>query len=93
MDAPPQTPLPDVHGPFLDALCKQRAWVTIYLINGVRITGEIDSFDEKSIVLRSEHTERYDAQGPASASRKRIIFNHVISTVLPCDDARGAPEF
>jgi len=85
--------LPDVHEAFLDALCKRHTPVTIYLVNGVRITGKIDEFDQTSIVLRSEHAPQYDAPSESGTSRKRIIFNHVISTVLAQDDAEQAAEY
>ncbi len=85
--------LPDVHEAFLDGLCKQRTPVTIYLVNGVRITGEIDKFDQTSIVLRSQHAPQYDVSSEIGTSRKRIIFKHVISTVLAQDDAEHAEEY
>ena len=58
-----------LQAPFLDALRKERLRVTIYLLNGTRIQGEIDSFDQFAIRLRN--------------SAEQMIYKSAISTVVP----------
>lgn len=55
--------------PFLNDLRKQRKSVTVYLINGVRQVGTIESFDRHAILLR----HRENAQ---------LIYKHTIATVM-----------
>ncbi|WP_158379532.1 RNA chaperone Hfq [Candidatus Williamhamiltonella defendens] len=62
--------------PFLNALRKQKISVSIYLINGIKLQGEIESFDQFVILLKS-----------TSSSLKnticQVIYKHAVSTVVP----------
>ena len=55
--------------PFLNALRKQRMPVSVYLVNGIKLQGEIDSFDQYVVMLRN--------------SVNQMIYKHAISTVVP----------
>ena len=55
--------------PFLNELRKEQVPVSIYLINGIKLQGIIDSFDQFVIVLKS--------------SVNQMVYKHAISTVVP----------
>ena len=40
--------------PFLNALRRERVPVSIYLVNGIKLQGQIESFDQFVILLRVE---------------------------------------
>jgi host factor-I protein len=54
---------------FLDKLCKEKLPVSIFLVNGIKLHGSIDQFDEHVIMLKSTITQ--------------MVFKHAISTVVP----------
>tara|TARA_Y100001970_G_scaffold185605_1_gene225763 strand:+ start:2056 stop:2292 length:237 start_codon:yes stop_codon:yes gene_type:complete len=55
--------------PFLNELRKEKVPVSIYLINGIKLQGTVDSFDQFVIVLKS--------------SVNQMVYKHAISTVVP----------
>ena len=55
--------------PFLNALRKDRVPVSIFLVNGIKLQGQIESFDQFVIVLRD--------------SVNQMIYKSAISTVEP----------
>ena len=55
--------------PFLNALRKDRIPVSIYLVSGIKLQGQIDSFDQFVILLRSTVSQ--------------MIYKSAISTVVP----------
>ncbi len=55
--------------PFLNALRRERVPVSIYLVNGIKLQGQIDSFDQFVVVLRN--------------AVNQMIYKHAISTVVP----------
>jgi len=55
--------------PFLNALRKDRIPVSIYLVSGIKLQGQIESFDQFVILLRN--------------SVSQMIYKHAISTVVP----------
>ena len=61
---------------FLKALVEARVPVTLYLLNGIRLLGQIESFDQYGVVL-----------GGAS---QQFIFKHAISTIVPAREATPA---
>jgi len=62
-----QTNLQDV---FLNQVRKERMTVTIYLINGFQIKGQVKGFDNFTVLV--------DMDG-----RQQLVFKHAISTVAP----------
>ncbi|HVB29449.1 MAG TPA: RNA chaperone Hfq [Terriglobia bacterium] len=62
---------------FLNSLRKEKALVTIYLMNGVKLTGRIRSFDKFAVILDSNGMEQ-------------LIFKHSISTMM-LNRASNAP--
>ena len=54
---------------FLNNARKDKTFLTIYLMSGVKLSGRIKSFDKYSVVLESNNQEQ-------------LIFTHAISTVV-----------
>ena len=55
--------------PFLNTLRKERVPVSIYLVNGIKLQGTIDSFDQFVVLLNN--------------SVSQMVYKHAISTVVP----------
>ncbi|PCH62350.1 MAG: RNA chaperone Hfq [Gammaproteobacteria bacterium] len=55
--------------PFLNALRKENVPVAIYLVNGIKLQGQIDSFDQFVILLKN--------------SVNQMVYKHAISTIVP----------
>ena len=64
--------------PFLNALRKERVPVSIYLVNGIKLQGQIDSFDQFVVLLKN--------------SVSQMVYKHAISTVVPARNVRLASE-
>jgi host factor-I protein len=60
--------------PFLNALRKERIPVSIYLVNGIKLQGQIESFDSFVVLLRN--------------SVSQMVYKHAISTVVPARAVR-----
>lgn len=54
---------------FLNALRKEHIPVNIYLINGIKLQGQVESFDQYVVLLRNTVTQ--------------MVYKHAISTVVP----------
>jgi len=55
--------------PFLNALRKERIPVSIYLVNGIKLQGQVESFDQFVILLKNTVSQ--------------MVYKHAISTVVP----------
>ena len=55
--------------PFLNALRKEHVPVSIYLVNGIKLQGQIESFDQYVVLLKNTVTQ--------------MVYKHAISTVVP----------
>ncbi len=64
--------------PFLNALRRERVPVSIYLVNGIKLQGQIESFDNFVVLLKN--------------SVSQMIYKHAISTVVPARNVRLAPD-
>jgi host factor-I protein len=60
--------------PFLNALRKEKVPVSIYLVNGIKLQGQIDSFDQFVVLLKN--------------SVSQMVYKHAISTVVPARNIR-----
>jgi host factor-I protein len=54
---------------FLNNARREKTFLTIYLMSGVKLSGRIKSFDKYSVILESNNQEQ-------------LIFKHAISTVV-----------
>ena len=67
---------------FLNNARKDKTFLTIYLMSGVKLSGRIKSFDKYSVILESNNQEQ-------------LIFKHAISTVVvakPMHSSAGPPH-
>ena len=55
--------------PFLNALRKERVPVSIYLVNGIKLQGQIESFDQFVVLLKNNVSQ--------------MVYKHAISTIVP----------
>ena len=55
--------------PFLNALRRERIPVAIYLVNGIKLQGTVESFDQFVVLLRNTVSQ--------------MVYKHAISTVVP----------
>jgi len=60
--------------PFLNALRKERVPVSIFLVNGIKLQGQIDSFDQFVVLLKN--------------SVNQMVYKHAISTIVPARNIR-----
>ena len=58
-----------VQDPYLNALRNERIPVSVYLVNGIKLQGRIESFDQFVVLLRN--------------SVSQMVYKHAISTVVP----------
>jgi host factor-I protein len=63
--------------PFLNALRRERVPVSIYLVNGIKLQGTIESFDQFVVLLRNTVSQ--------------MVYKHAISTVVPARNVRMGP--
>ena len=64
--------------PFLNALRKDRIPVSIYLVSGIKLQGQIESFDQFVILLRNTVSQ--------------MIYKSAISTVVPSRNVKVTTE-
>jgi len=55
--------------PYLNVLRKEHIPVSIFLVNGIKLQGQIESFDQFVILLKNTVSQ--------------MIYKHAISTVVP----------
>ena len=60
--------------PFLNALRRERIPVSIYLVNGIKLQGTVESFDQFVVLLRNTVSQ--------------MVYKHAISTVVPSRHGR-----
>lgn len=60
--------------PFLNALRKDKIPVSIFLVNGIKLQGQVESFDQFVILLRSTVSQ--------------MVYKHAISTVVPARNVK-----
>lgn len=54
---------------FLDKLAKDGSNVSIFLVNGIKLQGKIDSFDQYVVILKN--------------ATSQMVYKHAISTIVP----------
>ncbi|MCS5587639.1 MAG: RNA chaperone Hfq [Porticoccaceae bacterium] len=59
----------NIQDPFLNALRKERIPVSIFLVNGIKLQGQVESFDQFVVTLKSAVSQ--------------LIYKHAISTIVP----------
>ena len=70
--------------PFLNTLRKEKIPVSIYLVNGIKLQGQVESFDQFVVLLKNTVSQ--------------MVYKHAISTVVPSRNVKmstgeeAAPE-
>ena len=60
--------------PFLNALRKERVPVSIFLVNGIKLQGHVESFDQFVVLLKN--------------SVSQLVYKHAISTIVPARNVK-----
>ena len=60
--------------PFLNVLRKEHVPVSIFLVNGIKLQGQIESFDQFVVLLRN--------------SVSQLVYKHAISTIVPARNVK-----
>ena len=55
--------------PFLNLLRKEHVPVSVYLVNGIKLQGHVESFDQYVLLLRNTVSQ--------------MVYKHAISTIVP----------
>ena len=55
---------------FLNSVRKQKNSLTIFLVNGVKLTGVVTSFDNFCVLLRRD-------------GHSQLVYKHAFSTIMP----------
>lgn len=63
---------------FLNVLRKEHTPVSIFLVNGIKLQGKIDSFDQYVIMLKNTVSQ--------------MVYKHAISTIVPSKMVRLGGE-
>ena len=64
--------------PFLNTLRKEKIPVAIYLVNGIKLQGQIDSFDQYVIILKN--------------TVNQMVYKHAVSTIVPSKTVKFQTE-
>tara|TARA_B100000989_G_scaffold167404_1_gene125174 strand:+ start:244 stop:468 length:225 start_codon:yes stop_codon:yes gene_type:complete len=64
--------------PFLNVLRKEKIPVSIYLVNGIKLQGQVDSFDQYVIILKN--------------TVNQMVYKHAISTIVPSKTVKMQTE-
>ena len=65
--------------PFLNELRKEKVPVSIFLVNGIKLHGVVDSFDQYVVMLKNSLTQ--------------MVYKHAISTVVPSRAIKMPSEY
>ncbi len=64
--------------PYLNVLRKERMPVSIYLVNGIKLQGQVESFDQFVILLKNAVSQ--------------MVYKHAISTIVPARNVKLTTE-
>ncbi|TDX53286.1 RNA chaperone Hfq [Orenia marismortui] len=61
---------------FLNEVRKNKVKVTVFLVNGFRITGIVEGFDNFTIIIKSQ-------------GKQEMVYKHAISTIVPDEEVKS----
>ena len=64
----------NLQDPFLNTLRKDDIPVSVFLINGIKLQGKVESFDQFVIVLKN--------------TVNQMVYKHAISTIVPARNVK-----
>ncbi|TAK74114.1 MAG: RNA chaperone Hfq [Gammaproteobacteria bacterium] len=70
---------PSLQDPFLNSLRKEKIPVSIYLVNGIKLQGVIESFDQFVVLLKNTVSQ--------------MVYKHAISTIVPARNISSPFEY
>ncbi|MDA8869808.1 RNA chaperone Hfq [Rhizobiaceae bacterium] len=70
---------PALQDAFLNAVRRGKISLTIFLVNGVKLTGIVTSFDNFCLLLRRDGSSQ-------------LVYKHAISTIMPAEPVSLAVE-
>lgn len=63
---------------FLSVVQRNQIPVSMFLVNGIRLQGQVEFFDQYVVILKSATTQ--------------MVYKHVISTIVPAHPVKVAQE-
>ena len=66
----------NLQDPFLNILRKDKIPVSVFLVNGIKLQGKVESFDQFVIVLKN--------------TVNQMVYKHAISTIVPAENVNLA---
>ena len=70
---------PSLQDPFLNTLRKEKIPVSIYLVNGIKLQGVVESFDQFVVLLKNTVSQ--------------MVYKHAISTVVPSRNVSSPMDY
>src|SRR6185437_15519576 len=70
---------PSLQDPFLNTLRKEKIPVSIYLVNGIKLQGLVESFDQFVVLLKNTVSQ--------------MVYKHAISTIVPARNVSSPFEY
>lgn len=70
---------PSLQDPFLNTLRKEKIPVSIYLVNGIKLQGLVESFDQFVVLLKNTVSQ--------------MVYKHAISTVVPARNVSSPLDY
>ncbi|OGT45598.1 MAG: RNA chaperone Hfq [Gammaproteobacteria bacterium RIFCSPHIGHO2_12_FULL_41_20] len=70
---------PSLQDPFLNTLRKEKIPVSIYLVNGIKLQGLVESFDQFVVLLKNTVSQ--------------MVYKHAISTIVPARNVPSSFEY
>jgi host factor-I protein len=70
---------PSLQDPFLNTLRKEKIPVSIYLVNGIKLQGLVESFDQFVVLLKNTVSQ--------------MVYKHAISTVVPARNVASPLDY
>lgn len=70
---------PSLQDPFLNSLRKEKIPVSIYLVNGIKLQGVIESFDQFVVLLKNTVSQ--------------MVYKHAISTIVPSRNVTSSFDY
>ena len=64
----------NLQDPFLNALRKERIPVSIFLVNGIKLQGHVESFDQFVVLLKNTVSQ--------------MVYKHAVSTIVPARNVK-----
>lgn len=63
--------------PFLQTLCTEKIPVAIYLVNGIKLQGQVEDYDQYVVLLKNTVSQ--------------MVYKHAISTIVPAHYVKFDP--